>query len=153
MGLGVNPRTLTRHFEAGLPRLAEGQSEQDWLTAARQWIAERRGKPGPRATAPSPAVQDALDRWRQARAELAELQLQEARGEVHTRSECEAAQVRRLQELRAAFTRLPDLLARRLYQAPSPEAIKVVVEEELRSAFDSLARGDAEPAEEAAAGE
>ena len=60
--------------------------------------------------------------------------------ELHSQSECEAQTVKRLQELRNAFARLPDVLARSLYQAKSPDAIKVRVEEELRRIFEVLSR-------------
>ena len=59
-------------------------------------------------------------------------------------------QVGRLGELRAALSGLGNRLGRRLYQAPSPEAIQIQIDEEVREALERFCRGrgDAE-AEEA----
>lgn len=120
---------------------ADGEVLDAWVTRARQWIAANRKRTGPKTSGDADTEAKARIRWRLARAQLAELELQQRRGAVHSRSECERDFVARLQELRAAFAQLPDMLARRLYQAPSPEAIKVQVEEELRRCFEALARG------------
>lgn len=140
--LGVNTRTLERYRKRGMPWPAAGQPLEEWAKIATAWRTANRRKPGPRARRPDAdgLGGDALEQQRRLRNELLELQLKEKRGELHSTKECEALAVRRLQELRNAFAMLPDQLARALYQAPSPDAIKARVEEELRRIFEVLSR-------------
>lgn len=140
--LGVALRTFERYRKRGMPQLADGQAVDEWVEVAQQWRDANRKKPGPRAVRVSSdaAGGDALERQRELRNKLLELQLAERKGELHSTKECEALAVRRLGELRNAFAMLPDQLARALYQAPTPDAIKVRVEEHLRRIFEVLSR-------------
>lgn len=140
--LGVALRTFERYRKRGMPQLADGQAVDEWVEVAQQWRDANRKKPGPRAVRVSSdaAGGDALERQRELRNKLLELQLAERKGELHSTKECEAMAVRRLGELRNAFAMLPDQLARALYQAPTPDAIKVRVEEHLRRIFEVLSR-------------
>lgn len=140
--LGVGVRTLERYFERGLARPKDGEAIADWGKRSRRWRRLNRKPPGPRAKRAEAGELggDALERQRRLRAELLEIQLAERRGEIHSTKECEAQAIRRLQELRNALGMLPDQLARALYQAPSPDAIKVRVEEAIRRVLEALSR-------------
>ena len=140
--LGVAVRTFERYKKRGMPAPADGQAVDEWVAAAQQWRTANRQKPGPRAKRSAEGVEggDALERQRELRNKLLELQLSEKRGELHSTKVCESLAVRRLQELRNALGMLPDQLARALYQAPTPDAIKVRVEESLRRVLEVLTR-------------
>ena len=141
--LGVNVRTIERDRLRGLPLPADGEDPAAWATRAKAWRKTTRLKPGPRSRlAPGDAETSAMVRYREAKAQLAELDLAERRGALHSRLDCETLAVRRLQDLQAAFAMLPDRMARRLYQAPSPEFIKLQLAEALRHCFEVLASGD-----------
>ena len=152
--LGINVRSLQRYRSRGLELPAEGEAIEAWAPRAKEWIGRARQKTGPKIESGTDA--EKLRHWdwryRRARAEREELNLRIARGEVHSKAECEREQTLRFQDLNAAFAMVPDKLARRLYQAPSPEAIKIVVKNEIRLAFDNLVRGTAaaEPEEQVA---
>jgi hypothetical protein len=133
-----------------MPLPIEGETLEVWAVRAREWKRTNRQKPGRRGT-PTGDPKAAADlRFRLAKAELAELDLAVRLGQLHSQQDCESLTVRRFQELRNVFAQLPDTLARKLYQAPSPDAIKVLVEAELRRCFGVLAgdvdadTGDAE---------
>ena len=140
--LGVALRTFERYRKRGMPQLADGQAVDEWVEVAQQWRDANRKKPGPRAVRVSSdaAGGDALERQRELRNKLLELQLADRKGELHSTKECVAMAVRRLGELRNAFAMLPDQLARAHYQAPTPDGIKVRVEEHLRRIFEVLSR-------------
>jgi hypothetical protein len=140
--LEITERHLKRLRKAGLPEPKRRESLAKWKSRADAWREANRKRPGPRAKRPAAAGGDVdgLERGRLLRAELLELQVAERRGELHSTKDCEAAAVKRLAELRNAFVRLPDQLARALYQAASPDAIKRRVEEELRRIFEVLSR-------------
>lgn len=150
--LGLAVRTVQREKGRGLPLPAAGEHLASWAARARAWRAAHKQRTGPKVDPAAAGDQVGLAHWnlryRQARALRETLALQRERGEVHSKADCEREQVQRLLELRAFFVQLPDRLARRLFQAPSPEAIKVEVEAELRHAFEALQRGDAPPAPE-----
>lgn len=141
--LGVNVRTLERDRKRGLPLPADGEDAAAWAVRAKAWRKATRLKPGPRARlVPGDAETSAMVRFREAKAQLAELDLAERRGALHSRHDCEQLAVRRLQDLQSAFAQLPDRMARRLYQAPSPEWIKQQLTDALRHAFEVLSSGD-----------
>jgi phage terminase Nu1 subunit (DNA packaging protein) len=141
--LGINVRTIERDRKRGLPMPAAGEDIAAWVVRAKAWRKSTRLKPGPRARlAPGDAETSAMVRYREAKAQLAELDLAERRNVLHSRHDCEQLAVRRLQDLQSAFAMLPDRMARRLYQAPSPEWIKQQLTEALRHCFEVLASGD-----------
>lgn len=138
LALGVNVRTLLRYCARGLTTPVGDESVEAWVARANEWRRSNRGRAGRKAEPRSDGEQSANLRYREAKAELAELDLAERRGELHSRVECERTFVSRCAELRAAFSLLPQALARKLYQAPSPDAIALVVEQELRRIFEVL---------------
>lgn len=143
VALGVSTRTINRDLTRGLPRPMRTESMEDWAKRAREWKKTNRRPAGRPVEKPKPATEAEADvRYRLAKAELMEIQLAKAKGELHSQIECEAVTARRMLEVRTACAQLPDKLARRLYQAPSPDAIKIVVEEELRRCFEALADGE-----------
>lgn len=140
--LDVSTRTINRDLTRGLPRPMRTETLEDWAKRAREWKTQHRRPAGRPREKEKPATEAEADvRYRMAKAELMEIKLAEAKGELHSQRECEDVTIRRLQEVRTACAQLPDKLARRLYQAPSPDAIKLVVEEELRRCFEALADG------------
>lgn len=139
--MGVSERTVARLKPLGLPMPLPDEDLARWAERAKSWQLAARRRPGPRPAVGGDAKAQAELEYRRLRAQKLQLEVDVLRGELHSRKECEATAVQRLTELRATFTQLPDRLARRLYQAPSPDAIKLVVEEELRRCFDSIARG------------
>lgn len=141
--LGLNVRTIERDRLRGLPLPADGEDLAAWATRTRAWRKATRKAPGPRPRVPSGAPEAlAMTRFRTAKAELAELELAERRRQLHSQQQCEELHVRRLQDLMAAFQLLPDRMARRLYQAPSPDFIKLQLTQELRRCFEVLSNGD-----------
>ena len=121
---------------------ATGEDLAAWVVRAKAWRAANRMKPGPRPAAGTEAKMAAEVEYRKLRTQKLRLEVDVLKGALHSRAECEAQAVQRLSELRASFTQLPDRLARRLYQAPSPDAIKLIVEEELRRCFEVLVSGE-----------
>lgn len=139
--LGLNVRTIERDRLRGLPLPADGEDLAAWATRAKAWRKSTRKRPGPRPTATAGDSDIiAMTRYRVAKAELAELQLAERRAQLHSKEECESVQVRRYQEMCNAFASIGDALARRLYQQ-SPDAIKVIVEEEVWRRLEIVAAG------------
>ncbi|MBL9076997.1 MAG: hypothetical protein JNL08_05815 [Planctomycetes bacterium] len=148
--LGVNVRTVQRDRKAGMPRQRRGETIPAWAARVRAWREASRQRPGPKTRTPSDAEAAAMVRYRLAKAELAEIELARVRGDLHSRQQCDDARVRQCAEISGALRMLPDTLARKLYQAPSPDAIKLVVQEELRRALAVLT--DDEPTTEADSG-
>jgi phage terminase Nu1 subunit (DNA packaging protein) len=139
VALDVSTRTINRDLTRGLPRPMRGENLEDWATRARQWKTTHRRKAGRPVEKERPASEAEADaRYRMAKAELIEIQLAKAKGELHSRVECEEQRTRLCAELSAAFQHVPDSLARRCYQAPSPDAIKLVVQEVIRRCFEVL---------------
>lgn len=154
--LGRHPNVLRGYLKRGLTVPADGESIEVWVVRARAWCAANRGKTGPKpgsvAGGDGGQLAHAELRLKRARAERAELELRQMRGEVHSRKECEAIAVRRYQEMSNAFGGLGDALARRLYQQ-TPDAIKVIVDDEVRRRLAIVAAGGAEkPLDAGAAG-
>ena len=135
--LGLEIRTLQRNRKKGLPLPAEGEATAAWAPRAMAWLAEQRARKKPPRKRPDPAER-ALTRIRNANAKLAELRLKKAQGELHSLKACDEQFERRLGRLTNVFFQLPDKFARKLFQAPSPDHIKLVVEQELRAAFELL---------------
>ena len=142
--LGVNVRSLNLYRSRGLDLPAAGESIEAWAKRAKNWIRSSRKKTGPKAAADVPGS-DASKwkywdwRFKRSRALRQELELKKARGKLHSKEECEAEQAERHQAVVMALRMLPDKGARRLYQL-SPEAIKIVLQQELRTACDHLKR-------------
>jgi len=137
--MGVHVQSIYRWLRAGLPPAAAGQALEDWAKGAREWQIARRRRTGPTPLGGTAKASADVDLTR-LRAEKLRHELRVQRGLVHDRRACDRDFTRRCGELRAAFASLPDVLARRLYQAPSPDEIKLQVEEELRRCFEVLAR-------------
>lgn len=151
VALGVHPRTLQRWRVQGLRDPAPGESIEAWKQRVAEWRRSRRRRPGPEANGGESQVA-AETKLKQLRAEKLSIEIKAMRGELHSKAACEAAFVARCGELRAAFAQLPDKLARKLYSAPSPEAIKIQVEEELRRCFAVLAGDEVQEDEGTEAG-
>lgn len=139
--LRVNVRTIERDLRRGLPRPADGEDLPAWVERARAWKRENRRKPGPRPkAAPADAEVAAMARYRVAKAELAELQLAERRGELHSQKECEAARVQRFGEVAAAMLGIGQAIARKCANQTA-EVVLMVVNEEVRRRLQVLADG------------
>lgn len=145
--LGTNVRTIERYRLRGLTPKAPGETAEAWIERAKAWRRANRKKPGPQG-AKTGDQKDADLRYRLAKAEIAELDLAERRGDLHSKKECEGQSVRRFADLRAAFSLLPQRLARRAYQAPSPETIQEIAEAEVRRCLELLANGEEVEAQE-----
>lgn len=144
--LGVAVRTLHLWRRQGLTTPGPEESLEAWVERARAWRASTRKRSAP--VAGEKDSKTAADvRFRQLRAQKLEIEISVLKGRLHDRNECERSFVARCVELRAAFGQLPDRLARRLYQAPSPDSIKVQVEDELRRCFAVLAGEEVPPVE------
>ncbi|MCA8950315.1 MAG: hypothetical protein KDE27_12490 [Planctomycetes bacterium] len=139
--LGVHPRTIARLLGQGMPAPRKREGAAAWAKRAAAWRSDQKRKPGPVPEPKPEAKENAEARFRTAKAELAELDLARRRGEVHDRAECERAFVARCVEIRGLLANLPNRLASRLYQAPSPEAIYEAIEEELRRCLAPLQDG------------
>ncbi len=139
--LRVNVRTIERDRRRGMPLPVDGEAIAAWVERARAWKRENRRKPGPRAkAAPGDAETAAMARYRIAKAELAELQLAERRGELHSQRECEAARVQRFGEVTVAMLGLGQAVARKCAHQ-SADVVLLVVDEEVRRRLQVLADG------------
>lgn len=149
--LGVHERTVQRWRRAGLTPPAGDENLDAWAARARAWAATARRRSGPTVLPGiASAKVDADTALARLRAQKLQLELRLLRGDVHSRHHCDALFVRSCAELRAAFARLPGEFAQKLYQAPSPEAIQVIVEEEIRRCFEVLTAPDEGDADSAA---
>jgi phage terminase Nu1 subunit (DNA packaging protein) len=145
---GVPASTVDSWKRANAPMRLAGKFDVPKLVA---WLLARAHEAGraQQRKATGGDGEQALTRWREARAGSAELQLAKDRGLVHSREDCERDAVRRLRDLLTAFAGLPDRCARLLFNAPAPEWIKEQLVRELRSCFADLQRS----IDEQAAGE
>jgi phage terminase Nu1 subunit (DNA packaging protein) len=139
--LGVNVRTIERDRRRGLPLPGADEALADWVTRAKAWRQANRRKPGPRPAADGSAAADvAMTRFRIAKAELAELQLAERRGELHSQKACEAERVARFGEVAMAMLGLGQAVARKCAHQTA-EVVLMVVNEEVRRRLQVLADG------------
>lgn len=145
--LGLSYTSAARLKRRGMPMPAVGEKLADWAARVRPWCEAMKRKPGRRPAGGAAGPDGDPDslaayvlRWRKARALREELELQRATRLVHSREDCERDAVRRLRDLLAAFSGLPDRCARLLFNAPSPEWIKEQLVRELRSCFADLQR-------------
>lgn len=142
--LGVSVTTIERYRARGIPLPAEGEKLASWAKRAQEWRRAQRRLPGPRATKPGdPAKQEKLTglaRVRELTARKLEIEIAEREGKLHSTEQCHNEFIARLQELRNGFAQLPDQLARALYQAPTPDAIKERVEAAVARIFEVLSR-------------
>ena len=100
--LGVSVRTIPRMRKRGLPAPTDGEDLQEWAKRAEAWRRESRKPPG-RPVDKSIEEQDADARWRLARAIKIELEVEEKKGNLHSKAQCEAAHARRCHELTISF--------------------------------------------------
>lgn len=137
--LGVSVRTIPRMRKRGLPAPAEGEDLQEWAKRAATWRRENRKPPG-RPADKSIEEQDADARFRLARAIKIELEVEEKKGNLHSKRECEAAHARRCHELTISFLGLGQAVARRCYQR-TPDVIEQIIDDEVRRRLQVLADG------------
>lgn len=141
--LGVNVRTIQRDRAQGLPMPAAGESVASWSRRARKWKRSARKTPGPRPVRPPGRTESeaAVLRWQEARAERAAMELAKFRAGLHSRCDCEAGIARRVADVQLAFKNLGSTLARLAFQAPSPDAIQAIVNEEVSRLTAALRAG------------
>lgn len=137
--LGVSARTIPRMRKRGMPAPAEGEDLQEWAKRASVWRTENRKPPG-RPVDKSIEEQDADARWRLARAIKIELEVEEKKGNLHSKAQCEAAHARRCHELTISFLGLGQAVARRCYQR-TPDVIQQIIDDEVRHRLQVLADG------------
>lgn len=140
--VGLSERQLQRHKAFGMPLPRAGEALTKWAARAWKWIDTNRAPVGPKSQQGDPNDPTSMAhynrRYRAARASLAELELQRARGDVHTTAECHAETVQRLAALTAHLRRLPAELAPRLAHRP-PEDIAEELNRALRDAMNAFA--------------
>jgi hypothetical protein len=135
---------------------ADGEELPAWAARAQRWRRDNLKRPGPKPRAARGSELDRAElRKKKAEAALKELELASRRGELVPRKEYEAAEVLRYQAMTNAFAGMGDALARRVHLQP-PDAIKVIVDDEVRRRLEIAAppegRGvDASAASSAAA--
>lgn len=137
--LGVSSRTIPRLRKRGMPLPAEGEDLQEWAKRAETWRRENRKPPG-RPVDKSVEEQDADTRFRLARAIKIELEVEEKKGNLHSKKECEAAHTRRCHEVTISMLGLGQAVARRCYQR-TPDVIQEIIDEEVRRRLQVLAEG------------
>lgn len=133
--LGVSQPWVTRARAAGLPRRSDGRHD---LSPVFRWVREReREKP------PVPAAGESkeLERWRRARADVAELDLEQRRGELVDRNEVVDYVCRTIDALKQRLRNMTKRLASRLYDAPSAAYCEEQIEEEVRAILRAFANG------------
>lgn len=142
--LDLDVRTLHRLLGRGLPLPADGESLPQWVVRATAWRAENKKPPGPK---PGPAREE-RDRLELAilGEKLAKLQHENKveRGDTHSRKQCEAEQDRKLQIVAAAFLSLGARVARKCYQAASPDVIQGIIHDEARRLLEILSGSGAD---------
>ncbi len=137
--LGVSVRTIPRMRKRGLPAPTEGEDLQEWAKRAEAWRKESRKPPG-RPVDKSVEEQDAETRFRLARAIKIELEVEQIRGNLHSKSECEAAHAARCHELTISLLGLGQAVARRCYQR-TPDVIQEIIDDEVRRRLQVIAEG------------
>lgn len=140
--LGVNVRTIERDRLRGLPLPTDGEDQAAWVTRAREWKRANRKKPGPRTVraAAGDSEAAAVTRYRLAKAALAELQLAERRGELHSQTACAAERVQRFSEVGIAMLGLGPAVARKCANQ-SADVVLLVINEEVRRRLQVLSEG------------
>lgn len=137
--LGVSARTIPRMRKRGMPAPTDGEDLQVWARRASVWRTENRKPPG-RPVDKSPEEQDADARWRLARAIKIELEVEEKKGTLHSKEQCEAAHARRCHEVNISLLGLGQAVARRCYQR-TPDVIQQIIDDEVRRRLLVLAEG------------
>jgi phage terminase Nu1 subunit (DNA packaging protein) len=137
--LGVSARTIPRMRKRGMPAPADGEDLQEWAKRASVWRTENRKPPG-RPVDKTPEEQDAETRFRLARAIKIELEVEQIKGRLHSKDECEAAHARRCHEVTISLLGLGQAVARRCYQR-TPDVIQEIIDEEVRRRLLVLSEG------------
>lgn len=144
--LGLTERHLQRLKSAGLPVPAPGQSEAAWLAAATAWRddqARHSARTGPMSAMGSPTDPNSIAHWtlnfRKARALKEALELQQMRGLVHAKDECDREKVAALHVLRGVIDQAIVEISRTC--AGRDEAFLLQAQAKIyRAAFDNLQR-------------
>lgn len=146
---GCHRRTLERWRRDGAPWPRDGDDLAEWSRQLHAWAKERRRRnktaapAAPNAIPPSPL--DHLDRLRSARADIAELERDELRGDLVRRELVAAEWRRRVLAVRAKLLALPRTIAGRAAASP-PEVVEAEAMAIVRDALaDFAAGGDLTP--------
>ena len=149
--LDMDVRTLQRYLGRGMPAPKDGESLQDWVTRASTWRAENKKAPGPKKSTQSEKRE--LLELEILEVKLARLRLEYdlQRGDVHPKKQCALQQEQDYQLVAAALLPLGGRLARKCYQAASPDVIQGIIDEEVRRCLAIISAGE-DPSSGAARG-
>lgn len=140
--LGVVARTIERYRSQGMPLPNDGESLSEWRKRAQNWRRENRRLPGPRKRATTSGGEaKGLDRIRELKARILEIELAELEGRVHSQEDCERDDAKRWGQVMDAIRMAGARVARRCgNQNPSPEQVQEIYDEEVRVAIERMKR-------------
>lgn len=139
---GVSATTVDGWISRGLPHDGSGRSKRFDPAAVHEWLvaeAVRRATPD---VAPIEILDEARQRKMAAEAELTELELQRARGEVVPIQVVIELLAGVLSNIRTRLEGIPSKVCRVLVEMIDASSIEERLEEEIREALEELADGD-----------
>jgi len=130
--LGISRTTIWKWHKEGLPRNPDGSYDPETVRA---WITTRQQS---QPAEPEDGEKQWNARYRKAKAELAELDLNKRKCQLVEVAEVDAANVRKVLALKQRLLMLPRTLAPRLVGLDA-EAIDTMIDAELRAAIRDFA--------------
>lgn len=148
--LGVSARTIRTWQKEGMPAGGDRTRRKYDTRACLTWVLEN--KFGDRPTEvdgepPDPSYKEARAREKAAKAQVAELDLMERKGELIPVSVYKDELADVLTSVRSRLLNLPGRLSRELADASDPEAAERIVEQGVREALEELQRAYRERAQ------
>ncbi len=131
--------------EGVIPKATRGQ--YDLIGSVRGYVGYLRDQAA-KAQAGAPDYASERARFIRARADLAEMEAEEKRGNVIVAEDVEAAWIAVLAMLRTRLLGLPDRLAPLVHAETSPADVRDVIRSAIREALEELAESDVRPERE-----
>ena len=143
--LDLDVRTLQRYLGRGMPAPAEGESLPEWVERASKWKAENKKAPGPKKSPASEKREQLELEILEEKLSKLRLENETQRGDLHSKKQCEAEEERNYLQVAQALISVGAKVARKCYQAASPDVVQVIVDDEIRRclAVLSAAKGPA----------
>ena len=121
-----------------MPEPAEGETLNSWSARATQWRSDARKTPGPKKSPERQRREDLETAILEEKLAKIRRENKVEAGELHSRKDCESEQGRNCHVIATAFLSLGARVARKCYQASSPDAIQGLICEEARRILEIL---------------
>lgn len=142
----MDVRTLHRYLGRGMPAPADGESLAEWVARASKWKAENKKQPGPRKSPESEKRERIELEILEEKLSKLRLENETLRGDLHSKKQCEAEEERNYQQVAQALISVGAKVARKCYQAASPDVVQVIVDDEIRRCLAVLSAAKGSPA-------